>query len=102
MRQKEKTSSFKKRILISGAAFLLLVLVMAAFFGEKGLLEIYKARQKKTVLIHRIESLENRKARLEMEIQVLKTNPEAVEEKAREKLWMVLPDEIVIVRKDRW
>lgn len=100
MKAKEKISSFKKRIFISGAAFLLLVLVMAAFFGEKGLLEIYQSRQKKTALIQRIESLENRRARLEAEIKELETNPEAVEEKAREKLWMVQPDEIVIIRKD--
>lgn len=101
MRKNEKASSFKKRILISVAAFFLLVLIMAAFFGEKGLLDIYKARQKKDRLMQRIELLEHRKAQLEMDIHELKTNPEAIEEKAREKLWMVRPDEIVIIRKDR-
>lgn len=101
MRKKEKSSLFKKRVLLSGAVFFFIVLIMAAFFGEKGLLEIYKARQTKVGLTQRIEFLENRKAQLVMEIQELKTNPEAVEEKAREKLWMVKPGEIVIIRKER-
>ncbi len=101
MKKKEKTPSFKKRVLVSGAAFFLLVLIIASFFGEKGLMEIYKARKKEERLIQRIESLEKRRAELETEIQQLKTNPEAVEEKARDKLWMVKPDEIVIIRKGR-
>ncbi len=94
--------SFRRKFLISGAVFFLLVLLIASFFGQKGLLEIYKARREKAELVQRIERLENRKTRLEMEIRELKTNPEAVEEKAREKLWMVKPEEIVIIRKDRF
>ncbi|MFW6137193.1 MAG: FtsB family cell division protein [Candidatus Aminicenantaceae bacterium] len=96
------TPSFRRKFLISGAVFFLLVLLIASFFGQKGLLEIYKARREKAELVQRMERLENRKARLEMEIRELKTNPEAVEEKAREKLWMVKPQEIVIIRKDRF
>lgn len=37
------------------------------------------------------------KRKLEREIEELKTNPEAVEKKAREKLWLMKPDEIVII-----
>jgi cell division protein FtsB len=31
----------------------------------------------------------------------LKQNPKAVEKKAREKLWLVKPDEVVIIKKEK-
>ena len=39
--------------------------------------------------------------KLEREIEELKSNPKAVEKKAREKLWLMKPDEIVIVDKKK-
>jgi len=35
------------------------------------------------------------------EIEELKKNPKAVEKKAREKLWLVKPDEVVIIKKEK-
>ncbi len=75
------------------------VLIMVSFFGKNGLIETYKAKQKKESLIEQAQQLEKKKQELQKEIRELKTNPQALEEKAREKLWLVKPDEIVVVKK---
>jgi cell division protein FtsB len=100
MRKREKiTQSFKKKLIIGGLAFLSLVLFIASFFGKSGLLEIHKANQKRKNLQAEIHHLIQRKTALEREIQELENNPRAVEKTAREKLWLVKPDEIIIIRK---
>ncbi|MGB2843389.1 MAG: septum formation initiator family protein, partial [Candidatus Aminicenantaceae bacterium] len=45
--------------------------------------------------------LEKEKKKLEREIEELKNNPKAVEKKAREKLWLMKPDEVVIIKKEK-
>jgi cell division protein FtsB len=82
---------------LSGAAFLFLVFLIASFFGERGLVEIYQTQKKKSALVEEKERLLVEKRKLEREIEELKTNPEAVEKKAREKLWLMKPEEIVIL-----
>jgi cell division protein FtsB len=80
-------------------AFFFLVLLISSLFGKKGLLEIYRARKNYEALLQEIRSLEEEKNRLEREIQELRTDPRAVEREAREKLWLMKPDEKVIVKK---
>jgi cell division protein FtsB len=46
-----------------------------------------------------VERLKQEKSKLEREIQELEKNPKAVEREAREKLWLMKPDEKVIVKK---
>jgi len=95
----KKETSFRKKVYSVGLAFLFFVLIMVSFFGKNGLIDTYKAKQKKQELIEKAELLEEEKQELEKEIEELKKNPQAVEKKAREKLWLVKPDEIVIVKK---
>ncbi len=100
MRKQENGSlGFKKKLFTTGIVFLFFVLVMVSFFGKNGLIDTYKTKQKQQELIGKAEQLEKEKKGLQKEIRELKTNPQAVERKAREKLWLVKPDEIVIVKK---
>jgi cell division protein FtsB len=101
--KKEKSSaSFKKKIILSGVVFFLFVLTMTSFFGKKGLIEIYRTRRNQEVLLHKIEQLEEKKVKLERDIEELQKNPNAIEKKAREKLGLVKEGEIVIIdKKDR-
>jgi len=100
MKKRDKTTqTFKKKLIIGGLTFLSLVLFIASFFGKSGLLEIHKANQKRENLQVEIHQLIQRKTLLEREIRELENNPQAVEKKAREKLWLVKPDEIIIIRK---
>ncbi len=75
------------------------VLLMVSFFGKNGLIDAYKTKRRQQELVEKAEQLEKEKQGLQKEIRELKTNPQAVEKKAREKLWLVKPDEIVIVKK---
>lgn len=100
MAKKENGSSaFRRNLYTAGLAFLFFVLIMVSFFGKNGLLDTYKAKQKKQELIQRAEQLESEKHELQKEIEELKKNPQALEKKAREKLWLVKPDEIVVIKK---
>jgi cell division protein FtsB len=102
IRKKEKDNiSFRRKLLIAGLGFFFLVLLLASFFGKKGLIEIYRAQKEHKAMLHEIGRLEIEKRRLEKEIEELKQNPKAVEKKAREKLWLVKPDEVVIIKKEK-
>ncbi len=99
---KEKSAaSWKKKILIGGLAFLLVVLFITSLFGKKGLIEIYRARKNYAALQREIERLRQEKSRLEREIADLEKNPKAVERAAREQLWLVQPDEKVLIKKKK-
>jgi len=100
MAKKQKAASpFRKKVYTAGLAFLFFVLLMVSFFGKNGLIDTYKAKQKKQELIEKAEQLQEEKKELKKEIEALKKNPQAVEKKAREKLWLVKPDEIIVVKK---
>ncbi len=97
--RKKKSSSFKNKFLACLIGFFVLIFLITSFFGEKGLIEIYKLRKECQKLQEEIESLKMEKKTLEEEIKELEKNPEAVEEEARMKLWLMKPDEKVIVFK---
>lgn len=87
-----------------GGATILFILLMSTFFGKKGLLEIKQARHRRVELQVEIGKLASEKLRLEKEVEELKKNPQAVEEEARRKLWLIKPEEKVLIlpkNKDR-
>ena len=83
------------------AIFVLSVLVITTVFGKKGLLSIVRARRTYAEMEKEIERLKLEKSRLEREIAALESNPRAVEREARDKLWLVKPDEKVVVKKKK-
>jgi len=89
--------SIRKKLFVFGAAFLFLVLFIASFFGERGLIEVYQTQQKCAALAQEKTRLLEKKHRLERDIRELRSNPSAVEKKARENLWLMRPDELVII-----
>jgi len=95
----KKSDSIGRKGLVFGFAFLLLVLLIASFFGKKGLVENARIRKDRDVLRREVAELKTEKRRLEKEIADLENNPKAVEKKAREELGLVKPDEKVIIRK---
>ena len=102
MERKEKSSlTFRKKLLIVGMSFFFLVLLLASFFGKKGLIEIYRAQRTKRDLVQELEHLEKKKRKLKRDIEELEKNPKAVEKKAREELWLMKPDEVVIIKKEK-
>jgi cell division protein FtsB len=96
-----KSRELKKKIFVLGFGCLLLILLIASFFGKKGLLEIYRARKTHSALLQDIERLKKEKSRLEKDIAELENDPRAVDKEAREKLWLIKPDEKVLVKKGK-
>ncbi|MCX6565915.1 MAG: septum formation initiator family protein [Candidatus Aminicenantes bacterium] len=95
----KKSGGFWKKAALLALEFLLVVLLITTVFGEKGLIEIARARKIQAGLMHEIEILKQDKARLEREIAALKADPNSVDKEAREKLWLMKPDEKVIIKK---
>jgi len=93
--------SLGRKIGVIGLAFILIVLLIAAIFGRKGLIEIARVRRQHAALVQEVERLKEEKALLEKELAELEKNPAAVEKEAREKLGLIKPDEKVIFRKSR-
>jgi cell division protein FtsB len=91
----------RRTIAAAGLIFILVVLLITAIFGRKGLIEIARVRRTHAALVRDIEALKEKKARLEREIAELEQNPAAVEKEAREKLGLIKPDEKMILRKTR-
>ncbi|MGD2246252.1 MAG: septum formation initiator family protein [Candidatus Aminicenantes bacterium] len=96
-KEKQSSRSFKNKLLVAVIVFLFAVVIIASFFGKKGLIEVYSAQKEKEALLREIERLEQKKSHLEQEIKELESNPKAYEAKARDKLGLVYPDELVII-----
>ncbi len=98
-RDDRKSGTFRRKLILAGIGFFFLVLLISSLFGKKGLIEIYQARKNYKSLQQEIKRLENQKSRLLREIEELEKNPRAVDGEAREKLWLMKPDEKVIIKK---
>jgi len=95
---RQKITVSKKFIYLLVAIFLLSTLV-ATFFGKKGYVDIQRARKRYLELQLEVNKLNREKDKLEEEIRKLETDPRAIEKEAREKLWLIKPDEKVLVKK---
>lgn len=87
----------RKKILLIAFACLLVIMVVTALFGKKGVVELGRSRRVLAERSERIRALEAKKARLEAEVRRLDGDPRAVEKEAREKLGLVEPGEKVVV-----
>ncbi len=94
---KKENSLFQSRGMALTLGFFLLILIMAFIFGDRGLVEIIKTQKQIKVLRQTILELEAEKLKLSREIDMLRENPLALEEKAREKLWLMKKNEKVVV-----
>ena len=90
-----------KRKALSLALFLIVAASMLnALFGDRGLLELLRARQEIESLDREIATLRTQNQGLLGEIRDLKTSPLAVERLARENLALVRPGEIVLLIRE--
>lgn len=94
----KKSGALRRKVFLFGFAFILFALLVTAFFGRKGFLDIVRIRKKYSFLVEEVERLQKEKSRLEKEITALEKNPLAVDKEAREKLWLMKPDEKAIVK----
>ncbi len=99
-RHDQKSGSLRRKLILAAIGFFFLVLLISSLFGKKGLIEIYLARKNFKSLQQEIERLEKQRNRLLREIEELEKNPLAMDGEARGKLWLMKPEEKVIIRKN--
>lgn len=95
--RKRESSLLQSRGLPLLLAFFLFILVLAFVFGDRGIVEILRAKKQIKALQQTISGLEAEKARLTAEIERLRANPLALEKKARQELWLMKKNERVAV-----
>jgi cell division protein FtsB len=82
-------------------AFLSILVAVEALVGDKGLIEMTRARRHDAELSSSIERLRSENARLREAARRLKEDPAAVEELARRELGLIRPGEVLFVVRDR-
>jgi len=87
----------KRKIFVLGVTCLLLIMIVTALFGKKGVMDLRRARRALATRADRIRVLEAERSRLEAEIRRLESDPRAIEKAAREKLGLAAPGEKVVV-----
>ena len=81
---------------ILGTILLLVsVMVFFTFFGDKGLLQVYRLRKELREIERTNRDLEKENERLRTEIHQLRTNRDYIEELARRELGLVKKGEVV-------
>jgi len=88
-----------KKLSYLAAAILLLASLVTTFFGKKGFLDIQKQKKRYDELEARIKDFDRQIEKLKAEIEALETNPQTLEKEARERLWLIKPEEKLIIRK---
>ena len=85
---------YARRILIP-ILLLLSVMIFFTFFGDKGLLQVYRLRRELREIERANKELQRENERLRAEIDNLRTNKNYIEELARGELGLVKKGEIV-------
>ena len=85
---------YNKRVLIT-VLMLVSVMIFFTFFGEKGLLQVYRLRRELKEIERVNMELRQEDERLRAEIGNLRTNKKYIEELARRELGLVKKGEIV-------
>ena len=112
---REKGScTFRRRLVLSVAvalapqtlknyalAFAASAIVANALIGERGLLEIVRAREEPRALAQNVAALRVENATLRVEAQRLRSDPATIESIARRQLGLARPDERVVVLAQR-
>jgi len=81
--------------------FLILTFIITSFFGKKGLMKMFKYRNKIDQLENEILALEKKRKKLEVRVVELRDNLMTVEPIARKDLWYKKEGELVYILRDR-
>jgi len=77
-----------------------IALMVGSLFGDRGILQLLRQRQRTEVLTHEIEELREENRALGEDIVALRRDPAAVERLAREQLGLARPGESVFVLRE--
>ncbi|MGE5174297.1 MAG: FtsB family cell division protein [Betaproteobacteria bacterium] len=92
--------SRNKKVLIAAGMLLGMYLLASFIFGEMGLIKYYRMKAQYNTLTKEISSLKENNAKLLSDVHALKTDPDRMEQIARDKLGLARPGEIVYYYSD--
>ena len=96
-RDKRGESSLKRKALSLALFLILASSILNALFGDRGFIEMLKARRDLQALQQEIAAIDAQNQRLLDEVRDLKTSPLAIEKLAREELGLVKPGEVILL-----
>jgi cell division protein FtsB len=93
-------SGLRKKASTLFSVIAVIALVVGSLFGDRGILQLLRQRQRTEELAHEIEQLREENRALGAEIQSLRHDPASIERLAREELGLAQPGETVFVLRD--
>ncbi|MDJ0930763.1 septum formation initiator family protein [Breoghania sp.] len=105
MYTRQRKQSFLRRLILPGlSAALLLYFALHALSGDYGLIARGQLENNSHALERKLADLKQKRETLERRVVLLRPeslDPDMIDERARDNLNLVHPDEIVILRNDR-
>lgn len=83
-KQREQSANRKRKIAVALGLSMLFYLVLNFFLGDMGLFRYMKLRHQREALVAEINSLKASNDELRLRVEELKTDPESIEQLARE------------------
>ena len=90
----------RRRVAESVLVGLGFVVLLDAFFGERGLIEMIRGREEHEALVRSVAAIKQQNDQMREEIRRLTDDPAAIEDEAR-KLGLIKPGEKVFIIRDQ-
>lgn len=89
--------NLRQKLMVAGAVVAMFNLMLLIVFGDNGLVELSRLRDKEQQMVRQNEILAGENVNLYRTIRRLKTDPVYIESVARNELGMVGKDDIIII-----
>ncbi len=89
--------SLRRKIIVAGAVVALFNLMLLIVFGDNGLVEMHRLREKEQLMVQQNETLARENVSLYRTIGRLKSDPTFIESVARNELGMIGKDDVVVI-----
>ena len=96
MGQRKMMHGLVSRIAVGVFGLMTVAMILLAIFDDRGALALRERRQHRDELQNDVKSIEHQNDAYRKEIQDFRHDPATIEKRAREKLKLVKPDEVII------
>ncbi len=89
--------NLRRKIIVAGAVIALFNLMLLIVFGDNGLVEMHRLREKEQTMVQQNETLASENVSLYRAIGRLKNDPAFIESVARNELGMIGKDDVIVI-----
>ncbi len=89
--------NLRRRFIVAGAVIALFILMLLIVFGDNGLVEMHRLREKEQTMVQQNETLASENVSLYRAIGRLKNDPAFIESVARNELGMIGKDDVIVI-----